>query len=779
VKRKPAVAALVAGTVFVFMIGGTAAGWYVMDRNARRTHSEREANRHLEEISALYGRARGAGRDLGLWSDALAAARRAHDVATAGDAPLEIREHIAVLLREIEQSGKNARLIVDVCAVQPAMGDDLMVNSFQDLPAADEAYTRAFQAHGINLLALSPPEAAAKLQDLGDEAYRKDLAGALDHWAYLRAMTRRTPNQLFLLTQLLDPDPLRNRLRDALMKNDRVALKVLTAEIDPALHPVQTINLLGVYLLLSVEDLPHAISFWQLAQVQHPDDFQINHNLAFVLIRAGRPEDAISYARAALASRRQSASAWQVLADALRLRGEDAEAALAHRRAAGLSPQAARNWYWAGDLFERLGQRDEAVAAYRAALKNVPWHDPRNRDFVWVWQKYDLLDEAVAEYQKAIDRERTKVESRWGLCTLLNAVGRYPEFIAASEALIDLDPNRADHSYYLGTALWKQNRPEAAMAAYRRCLAVDPKHPRGQQALDEVSRLSALDKKLPEVLAGMPAPIKDQLMLANMCVRYHHRNADAAALFAHAFAVDPKSAEDLNQGYRYKAACGAALASAGAGVGAEKLDAAARTRLRRKACGWLQADLAARAREMEKTFAGPIVTQLREWRDDADLASVRDGPELAKLPMEERAAWSRLWSEVARLIEVMRAHTVETEHRGRVGAREREQSYLRKLSAGMTCEVKLETKHLDARIRLEDGPGKVVAEADTRGRIIRTASIAYTVPADGDYRIVVSSAIERAAGMYQLTVREIRPPRPSSLRRGELGERRETHVVKE
>ena len=38
------------------------------------------------------------------------------------------------------------------------------------------------------------------------------------------------------------------------------------------------------------------------------------------------------------------------------------------------------------------------------------------------------------------------------------------------------------------------------------------------------------------------------------------------------------------------------------------------------------------------------------WQEDRDLAGVRDKDALAKLPAEERAAWEKLWADVAALL---------------------------------------------------------------------------------------------------------------------------------
>ncbi len=54
----------------------------------------------------------------------------------------------------------------------------------------------------------------------------------------------------------------------------------------------------------------------------------------------------------------------------------------------------------------------------------------------------------------------------------------------------------------------------------------------------------------------------------------------AEGLYSAAFSDDPKLADDLSAGFRYDAACFAALAAAGQGEDAGKLDEKERTRLR-------------------------------------------------------------------------------------------------------------------------------------------------------------------------------------------------------
>jgi hypothetical protein len=77
------------------------------------------------------------------------------------------------------------------------------------------------------------------------------------------------------------------------------------------------------------------------------------------------------------------------------------------------------------------------------------------------------------------------------------------------------------------------------------------------------------------------------------------RYAASARLYADAFAAEPKLAADLNAEHLYNAACSAALAAAGQGEDAAKLDDKEKARLRKQALAWLRADLALRTKQLQ------------------------------------------------------------------------------------------------------------------------------------------------------------------------------------
>jgi hypothetical protein len=172
--------------------------------------------------------------------------------------------------------------------------------------------------------------------------------------------------------------------------------------------------------------------------------------------------------------------------------------------------------------------------------------------------------------------------------------------------------------------------------------------------LAEAQRLAAAQDKLPALLRGdfKPATSEERFSLAELCyIKKQYRTS--AGLYAGAFATDPKLADDLEAGHRYNAACEAALAGAGQGDDAAKLDETAKARLRKQALDWLRADLALWTKLND---TGPPASRsaveptMKHWQKDGDLAGIRDAAALAKLPAEERAACEKLWADVTALL---------------------------------------------------------------------------------------------------------------------------------
>jgi thiol-disulfide isomerase/thioredoxin len=75
-----------------------------------------------------------------------------------------------------------------------------------------------------------------------------------------------------------------------------------------------------------------------------------------------------------------------------------------------------------------------------------------------------------------------------------------------------------------------------------------------------------------------------------------------------------------------------------------------------------------------------------------------------------------------------------------------------KMKAGQAYKIEVQSEEFDTYLRLENKDGKEVAFNDDISQRNRNSRILYLAPADGAYRIIVTSSKARATGRYLLTV---------------------------
>jgi tetratricopeptide (TPR) repeat protein len=328
-----------------------------------------------------------------------------------------------------------------------------------------------------------------------------------------------------------------------------------------------------------------AVALLRESQRRRPDDFWLNEGLAGILhsSRPERREEAVGFARVAVALRPKIANAHYNLGVLLYGQGKAAEAEKEFREALRIKPDFPDAHYNLGLLLAHQSQAAEAEAEYREALRLRP----------------------------------DSPEAHFDLAVLLKGQGRAAEAVGEARRAGDL----------LGPT--------------------DPRRGAADGLVRECERLAERQPLLPAVLGGAaePADAAAALDFAALCTA---ARPAAARLFAAAFEADPAAA-DLGAESRYAAACAAALAGCGRGEDAAALTDGDRYRLRLQALGWLREELTA----WRKQAAGPDAAgraaarmALRHWREDADLAGVRDAAGLAELPEEEQAEWKKLWADV-------------------------------------------------------------------------------------------------------------------------------------
>jgi tetratricopeptide (TPR) repeat protein len=229
----------------------------------------------------------------------------------------------------------------------------------------------------------------------------------------------------------------------------------------------------------------------------------------------------------------------------------------------------------------------------------------------------------------------------------------------------------------LAAALLDCGRFAEARAATARLLDLPATHAQRRsqrRQLDFCDALLPVETDLPAALAGEGRPVSasTRRALAMWCLTHRRLTATAAGFYEASLAAEPSLADDLEAGHRFHAACAAALAACGVGEDATKLDDRRRETLRRLTLGWLTAEYNAWAERHRLGKPGDrtaAATAVRSWQHDEDLAGVRDGPALARLPRDERQAWQALWSDVAALA-ARDPHELFDRARAHVGRRE-------------------------------------------------------------------------------------------------------------
>jgi serine/threonine-protein kinase len=419
-----------------------------------------------------------------------------------------------------------------------------------------------------------------------------------------------------------------------------------------------------------------------------PDYPLAHNNLGVALAAQRRQQEAVTAFRKAIRLKPDSPTAHTNLGTALNGQGRHKEAESVHREAIRLKPDWPQAHYNLGNALSGQRRHKEAEAAIREAIRLKPDYPTAHNNLGNVLGNQGRYKEAEAAYRQAIRLEPDLPQAHNNLGSALNSQRRHKEAEAAFREAIRLNPDYPRAHNNLGNVLGSQGRHKEAEAACRQAILLEPDLPeahcnlgvalllqgRFPQALAALrqgdtlgrktpgwrypsepwvrraERMVELDRRLPAVCSGQSAPASaaECLEFATLC-RYPARRMHAAAarLSAHAFAAEPRLADDLSKQSRYYAARSAALAASGQAEDAKLVPDKLALALRRQALAYLRAELALYtklARSDDPRLKQGVRQRLLQWRADADLASLREPAALARLDEDERDAWRQLWT---------------------------------------------------------------------------------------------------------------------------------------
>jgi eukaryotic-like serine/threonine-protein kinase len=483
-KRRRLVTALAGALVLLIAGGGTGAWLYWSDRNARaaelnrrRADTERELLAAIEQAEAPLRQARAQTADpvqvkpiLGL---AHVAVERARAALSSGVAEAAWRQRVEALAAEVESEERDRQFVAELDEIHlKTAGDRLFPGSENEVRTARDAktadlYWKTFGAHGLDLAALVPEEAAALIRQRA--AWRELLAYVL---AWNQATPKDSPISQRLDRVAIALAPELNGFRGA----DRAELLRLMATPEvQALPPAVLAHLSKFFQPLRADS--ERLTFLRDCLRHHPGDFRLNAELAVALHWAAKPDllEAVRYFTAALAVRDESSALHMNLGIALQDLKRYDEALAEYLRAEVLNPTSGSVQHNLGVLHQRCGRLAEATTHYQRATELKSQFPGTYTGLVGCLVLVGKLDEALA----AADRFRAvwpkDAHSYLSRGLALATLGRIPEAESMFGEAVRRDPRcEGEAAGALGSAYLRLGRFAEAEVQLRRASKLWP-----------------------------------------------------------------------------------------------------------------------------------------------------------------------------------------------------------------------------------------------------------------------------------------------------------------
>jgi serine/threonine protein kinase len=336
--------------VIVLACGGV--GWVARDRQSRRERAIAAAEAAWADVDRL--------RREGKWPAALSLARRTEALLTSAGVDQELGRRFSELCRDLEMADR----------LEEIRAQTIMTNKQGRRIERTELgakYAQAFRDFEIDVEVLAAAEAAERIRE---RTVSEELASALDDWATIRwSSDTASAIRLLAVARAADPDPMRNRVRDAVEHERATPMKELAASDEIDHLPPSTLVLLA-YALIHFDARPSAVEMLRRAQQQHPDDVWTNLVLADCLSREPATSgEAVGFLRAALVGRPHSVIIRFFLGNALQQQGKPRQALDVFRRAAQLQPDSPWTHLLLGDALLCTDELSEALAEFRRAVR--------------------------------------------------------------------------------------------------------------------------------------------------------------------------------------------------------------------------------------------------------------------------------------------------------------------------------------------------------------------------------------------------------------------------
>lgn len=221
------------------------------------------------------------------------------------------------------------------------------------------------------------------------------------------------------------------------------------------------------------------LTFWSRAVQDWPDDATAHSHLGLEYLNRGQPAQALAEFRRALEADPESDAAYNGLGTVYVAQGQLPEAEAAFQKAAELAPDVALPRYNLGVVFEAQGKPEEAVAAYQKAVELDPAAASARLNLGFVLIRLERWDEAWEQFEAVLHSEPegvAQVPAHRGLGQILFRQGRPDEAIAAYQEALRLDPQSVEAMNDLGLVYLNVGETEQATAQFEQALGLEPRY---------------------------------------------------------------------------------------------------------------------------------------------------------------------------------------------------------------------------------------------------------------------------------------------------------------
>jgi serine/threonine protein kinase/Flp pilus assembly protein TadD len=530
--RALAVAAVLA--VMLLAVVGTVAGslgWVARDRASRQAALERAIAQALGDTGNSYRR--------GDLADARAALRRAEGLLATGRSQGPLEQRAARWRADLAMVTRLEEIRLERSAVKEGHFDSV---------GADSAYREQFRRYGLDVEALAPADAARRIQaaPISDR-----LVWALDDWILSkRAGDKVGKQRLLTVAHQADPDPWRNRFREAYGLGDDKAWAGLAREEGLKSQPPATALLLAS-VLGQIHEHSLALTVLRQAQERYPADFWLNQDLGYLLMRMGpaQSHEAVGFYRAAVALRPESPGVHVNLGVSLNQLDRVAEAEAEFRTAARLKPDYATAHFDLGNTLQQQHRTPEAEAEFRAAIRLDPAYAEAHANLGRIFRETGRTAEAEAEFRTAIKHKPALATAHTSLGNLLKAQGRTAEAEAEFRTASGLPPAPAPPrpSNAKSSVPKVTLSPEEAKyrAAFRKTPDDATTHFNLGNTLRQQGKLAEAEAEYRAAIQLDPVPPMYRFGLGSILIQ-NHRLVEAEAVYRELIRLKPESPDGHN-----------------------------------------------------------------------------------------------------------------------------------------------------------------------------------------------------------------------------------------